>query len=166
MPDPARHPAPGYTLLELLLVVAIVAIVATIVVGGGFLRGDARIGQEGRRLALVLNAWCESAAEADLELGLHLAPRHYAVLLPDPNGWLPGTESVFRPHALPEGQSLRVWLGDESLALADEDDGDPTLYCADPEEAPPLRVELLQGSDRRGAVARHDGSWQWQEGEG
>lgn len=99
----------GFTLLELLVVLAIVAVISGAAVLGMSAIGRDLPRQQAQRLALVWDSLCREAAVDARILGLQLGAREYAAVQPARESlWRPAPGALYGPHQLPEGMRLRI----------------------------------------------------------
>jgi len=100
----------GFTLLELLVVVAIIAIASTALVVNAWPGGAARAGTEARRLAALLEAAQAEARASGQPIAWSPAERSYAFLRRgEDGGWGPFPEpSIFRERQLDGELRLRA----------------------------------------------------------
>ena len=133
MKTPGRHK--GFTLIEILVVVAIVAIVTAAAVLSLSLVGDDRDARtEARRLASLLEVTLDESIMQGREFGIELMSGGYRFVEYDPLTlqWaeLPFDETL-RPRSLPEGVTLELFMENQRVLLDDEA---ATLDTGDEEE--------------------------------
>ncbi len=140
------HSVRGFTLLETLVVVALIAIIAgSVVLSAG--AGTAReLETHAQRLRVVAELVCDKATIEAGFFGLGFAQRAYSGFRFGNNGWEPVRESgPLVAHALPEGYSLR--RGEAPLER--DLPGEPQWICSPAGDSAPLDV----------IVASADGEW-------
>lgn len=120
----------GFTLLELLVVLAIVAVISGAAVIGLGAIGQDTTRQQAQRLALVWDSLCQEAAVDARILGLQLGARSYAAVQPARDSvWRATPGALYAPYELPDGYRLRI-----AGRAADEQPGEqaalvPQLLC-------------------------------------
>ena len=132
--------ARGFTLLEILLVLLIMAIATAMVLPNAFSPPSARLAEEGRHLRQVLQLASEEAQLRGMPLRWTAFAQHYVFEVLDGEGkWRRLSDRVFVSHSLPDGvriQHVRLQDGMSYPGLPPA--GSPT------QEDPPLgRVVLL-----------------------
>lgn len=111
LPAPRPRPARGFTLLEILVVVFIIGVIATLAVLSVDNRAaDDRLEREAQRLDALLGMAGEDAVLFGVELGLQVTRDGYRFLRLDADGWIPVTagDSPLRPRTLDEGVTLHL----------------------------------------------------------
>jgi len=119
---------PGFTLLEILVVVLIVGIVATFaVIGIGGRSIDDRLDIEARRLNELLAFAAEEAVLQGAEYGLRVTTAGYEFvrLNPADGMWTPFDDGVLRPRDLDEPFYLELSVDGRRAAPADPEAIDP-----------------------------------------
>jgi general secretion pathway protein H len=164
--------ASGFTLLEVLVVVVIIGIIASMaVVSTRVLGGDHEMDQEARRLSAVLGQAREEAMLQGRDVGLRVDARGYDFLVYDNRNerWrLADDDLLLRERLLPDGLEARLWIESRELKLPSR--AAPTeLAPATPQvvvlasgDAAPfeLRLERAGTREQRAIVGRVDGSFE------
>ncbi len=124
---PFRRAAAGFTLLELLVVVFIIGIMATMFTLSVGLAGgtDRELRREAERLQTLIGLALEDATFQTRELGLRLYPGRYEFSVfdrgdafnPEDDEWVPLGDDVFREHAVPEVFGLELEIEGRSVNL-------------------------------------------------
>ncbi len=128
-------PAYGFTLLEIMLVLLIMAVVSAVVLPNVFSPPSARLADEGRYLRQVLHLAAEEAQLSSVPMRWSAYANRYMFETPDAEGaWQPMHEKPFTPHDLPKGIHI------ESVQLQD---GLPQLEKTTDEHPPLGRVTLF-----------------------
>lgn len=150
----------GYTLLELIVVVAVIGMMATLLLSGGpAWTGDRAQAREAERLARMLGGWCTLAEAQGIEIGLLLARNGYGFRWQGPAGWMPLSEAAYRDHLWTADWQLGAVLGREALTLPEQLPEAPQLICADRDELPPLAFALSEPEGPRWTVVQEAGRW-------
>lgn len=158
---PLRSASRGYTLLELIVVVAVIGLMATLLLSAGpAWTGDRAQAREAERLARMLEGWCTLAESQGIEIGLLLSTQGYGFRWQGPAGWMPLSEAAYRDHGWTGDWRLGALLGRELLELADELPEQPLLACADRDELPALAFTLVEADGPRWSVIQAEGRWQ------
>ena len=109
---PSAVPAPGFTLLEVLVVLVLVSIITSFVllsVGGG---PQERLAEEAQRLAALIELHQQEAILSGEPRGIRFVRTGYAVLSLDEKGeWRPPVASAtLIQHKVPEEIALGLWV--------------------------------------------------------
>lgn len=120
----------GYTLLEILVVVAVIAILSgALVLSASGAGSERQVEDEARRLALVLQLLCDEAVIEGRFAGLGYGSKVYSGFDLTPQGWQPVERSgPLKAHSLREGLQLTEPGAAEPLAPALPEK--PQLLCA------------------------------------
>jgi prepilin-type N-terminal cleavage/methylation domain-containing protein len=150
----------GYTLLELIVVVAVIGLMATLLIGNApAWTGDRAQSREAERLARMLAGWCTLAEAQGIEIGLLLAQTGYGFRWQGPAGWMPLSEAAYRDHGWTADWRLGVVLDREALTLPEQLPEAPQLICADRDDLPPLTFTLATPEGSRYTVRQDAGRW-------
>jgi type II secretion system protein H len=153
----------GFTLLELLIVLAIVALVCALAIAGfSAAQPTRKLDAEAERLKQVMDLMCEQAESDARVLGLSLARNLYAVMQPpvpvtlaeqadaQPKPWkqLPNRPS-FATRTLPAGMRLALRLGSSQRAvdLGEKLPDQPQIVCAGNLELGEFELQIILGKD-------------------
>jgi len=119
----------GFTLLEIMLVLLIMAVVSAMVLPNVFSPPSARLADEGRYLRQVLHLAAEEAQLSNIPLRWSAYANRYVFEIPDAKGaWQPMHEKPFAVHVLPDGIHIEsVQLQDGLPQPEDTTDKHPSL---------------------------------------
>lgn len=124
----SRRLSGGFSLLELLVVVTLMALITGTAVIGLSAIGQDGPRQQAQRFALVWDALCADAAIDARVLGLVLSDRSYQAVQPGRNGqWMPLPGVLYPEHNLPDG--LRLSLEPAPAPQAADALPTPHLLC-------------------------------------
>lgn len=115
------NPSLGFTLLEILLVVVIVAITTAVAIPNLFSGPREQLRSEARQLLVVLNAARDEAALGGRVIGIAVSAQKIEFFerdLADANRWSPSGRESLQPRAFPPGWSLRVESANDVTRLA------------------------------------------------
>jgi general secretion pathway protein H len=119
-----RRRAPGFTLLEILVVVVIIAVMTTLgVLSMGTLGTDRAMDTELERYADAVEAALEQAQLEGRDYGVRFLPGSYEVYAyaPDRQRWeIVPEDRLYERHELPEGVQLRLEIEGKVLQLGAE----------------------------------------------
>lgn len=157
-----RRASPGFTLLEVLVVLAIVGIIVSFAVIS--IGGDGRLElaeREAKRLAARVDLAGDEAVLRGRELGVRFSDRDYRFLMLETDAWIPlADDPVFAPRPLEAALRLRLRMEDREVALgpAETDAPAPQVLLLSSGERTPFTADFLTevgGSRvRLGAVGR------------
>lgn len=140
-----RHAA-GFTLIEILVVVMIVGIIATLaMLSSGLAGSQAKVPEEARRLARLIELHCEEAVLWGREAGIRIDRGGYAFSVWDGEGWAPADAPQLRPHLLPDGIALAFAAGQPPTEEPDA----PQLVCWSSGELTPFQMVIVADGGRR-----------------
>lgn len=151
-----RRRQPGFTLLELLVVVTIIAILATLVaVAVGALGEDSELDQETERFARVMALAQEQSQLEGRDFGIVLEPLAYEVRAFDGlrGLWaeIPG-DPWFERHELPKGLALTLELEGRLVELERGKEPEtilPQVIAGGSGDVTPYRLSLLRPDAER-----------------
>ncbi len=159
-----RIDARGFTLLEILIVLVIVAVMAGLLVLGFKESPQQRVRREARDLAALINAASDEAVMRGIELGLVIDDAGYQFVYFDPEKkqWQPARERALARHAFAESYTIDFTIDGahvddttrqriEALAARSDDAAlRPTLLIFSSGELTPFRLVL--GAEQGAAV--------------
>lgn len=145
-------PAPraGFTLIEMLVVVAVLAVIVGAVVMSATGMDPRRAGREGERLHLLLQLACEQAELDGREVGLHIGATGYGFSLAARDRWAPFASG----HRLQERHIHGSVLDVPSMALPATPDFEraPQATCWPTGELSPLEIRVVHAGLARARV--------------
>ena len=169
---PGRPLASGFTLLELLVVIVIIGIIASMaVVSTRVLGGDHEMDQEARRLAAVLAQAREEAILQGRDLGLRVDARGYDFLSYDSRNerWeLTSDDPLLRERTLPEGVEAGLLLESRPVPLparaapTEQTPASPQVVVMASGDIVPFEVRLERAGTRelRAVAGRVEGKFE------
>lgn len=155
----ATCPRPGYgfTLLEILVVVAIVAILTGFAVlrlrGAGV--GDV-LDTETRRLAALTGAACEQAILQARPLGLRISAAGYDFRVAGDDAWAPVIDRRFRAREFPDAVDVTLEIEGYRVALRRETEV-PQVICTAAGELTTFALSMEAGGVARRVSGYTDG---------
>lgn len=121
LPQSSRRRARGFTLLEVLVVVVIMAIVTVAtLLSTGLLGDDREIALEAERLAALIDLAGEEALLQGREIGLLVEPDRYRFFVFEglSNRWLPlDNDDLLKVRELPEGGQFQLAVEGREVVL-------------------------------------------------
>lgn len=149
----------GFTLLEVLVAVAIIAVVASVVgIGLSGMGGNRQLRQEAERLQSRLRYACELATLAGRATGFRQRSDGYEFLQLDGEQWRVVTaQAVLAPYRFGTDLTLALYRDGQLLQVDSEaTDSTPQLVCFASGELTPFRAELSAvGADQRYRIEGH-----------
>ncbi len=165
-----RRAARGFTLIELMVVLVIVAAMAGLLVIGGGDNAARQLRREGEGLATLLNLAADEAVMQGIELGLFIDDDGYRFLLLDPDSglWQPVEEKPLQPREFErplqltfelDGERLDAQQRDHLQRLARRGGGEqpPLLLLLSSGEVTPFRLTLRLAEANAEVELRSDG---------
>ena len=157
-----REGCRGFTLIEILVVVVIMAVLAvavTLAVGGG---SERRLQQEAKRFEALVGMASEQAQLSGREIGILLKPDGYAFEVLDGDAWLPAPAGgELRARSWVHGLRTELTRDDRPVALdTGADDVVPQLVCFSSGELTAFTLTLALGDTpaRYRIVGKDDGT--------
>jgi general secretion pathway protein H len=149
-PAAARRASRGFSLIEILVVVAIVgvlALVVTLSIGGST---DRQVRREAERFQALIGQACEQAELSGREIGVFVDTGGYAFRLLAGADWLdlPG-DSPLRPRSWIDGLRIELSREGRPVDLARTTDAAPRLVCFSSGELTPFALTLALGDADR-----------------
>lgn len=118
---PGRAPAAGFTLVELLVVIVIIAVVVSAsTIAVGVLGRDSQVEDESRRFWAVLQQAREEAELQSLDAAVFVASGEYEFLRYDRRraDWMSIVDDrLYAQRKLPEGLRFRLWVDGREVVL-------------------------------------------------
>lgn len=155
----SRRAAGGFTLIEMMVVLVIIASMAGLLVMGFKDSPEQRLRREADDLAALLNVAADEAVMRSMELGLAIDTEGYRFVYFDleKKQWLAVAEKTLGPHLFPDTISVSIALDGERLdeqslerirALSERSDDDrlrPMLLLLSSGEVTPFTLTLGYG---------------------
>lgn len=137
----------GFTLIEVLVALVILATIAGVLVVSLPASDERRLRREAERLSAMLALACEQAELSGREIGIHLAGSGYGFSLADREGWLPyAAGHRFAERAI-EGAELHA--GRQVLPAAVDFDSAPQAVCWPTGELSSMDLRLAHRGQER-----------------
>lgn len=121
-----KLPSRGFTLIEIMVVMVIIAIVGTVTVMSTSSNFSQKVGNEARRLASIIRLAQDEALINSTEVGVILEETKYTFVLYEQGQWLPITdEKMYEEHTLLDGVEMVLQVdGFDGIVLGEERDDD------------------------------------------
>lgn len=164
----ARRRAPGFTLLELLVVLLIIGVMtsfAVLSIGGRTLSD--RLDNEAARLQQLFQLAQDQALFNRTELGFFSDEQRYGFLVPDgEGGWEPHSGSgPLRVRSYGEPFEGVLFVEGQAVAPPDPDALEPSVLILSSGEMTPFRLEIRAPEGTPPAIIRGDGLGRISRGE-
>jgi general secretion pathway protein H len=140
----SRFAAAGFTLIEILVVVAIIAVIAAAALLSVDLAGGERaVESEARRLLELTRLACERAATTGRDYGLQVGGDRYAFSRVQGAAWRVEPEGELRERVLPDGLRLELERVGHAVDTDDEHAREqPAVVCAANGELTPFHARI------------------------
>jgi general secretion pathway protein H len=165
-PTKALSPQRGFSLLELIVVIAMMAVLTGVIVPRLNLGGEGRlVRDETLRLAELMSRATEESVFKTRQLGVRFTDRKYHFLLLDGDGregkWVDHEDKLFRTREWPQDFDVRleiagvtVELDDSELFEIDDKTRPHIMFLSNGEVMPDFKVVVEKGfNDERWEVA-------------
>ena len=155
----ARHPSSGFSLIEILVVVAIIGVLALVVTLSISGSADRQMRREAERFGALMGQACEQAELSGREIGVVVDEGGYAFRLLSGTDWLDFPEDgALRPRRWIDG--LRVELSREGrpVDFVAANDAAPQLVCFSSGERTPFALTLALGDAGRYRISGGEGA--------
>jgi general secretion pathway protein H len=158
----------GFTLLEMLVVVAIIGVfVGVVVLSTDLVSYERRLEQEARRLDTVVSFATDEALLQSQDFGIYICEDsyHFFVFSYEVEDWIPYAIRPFEPRRLDDDMVLNLWLEDRQVILETEAEAfpprlteelteedldefpDPQIVILSSGEVTPFQLEFLRRSE-------------------
>jgi general secretion pathway protein H len=146
-PIPYSRPQTGFTLIEILVVVAIVGVLALALTLSVAASSDRQLEGAAERFSALLGHACEQAELRGRDIGVALGAGGYAFQRLDGETWQAFADnSELRARTWPAGLRIGVTREGRPLELAStEDEAAPQLVCFSSGELTPFVLDLALG---------------------
>lgn len=168
----AKQRTRGFTLLEIMVVIVIVAVIVSLAVISLGDNAGRRLDEEARRVRTLLRLAADEAVLQGHEIGVVITADGYEFQIYDDRTrqWarMPASR-LFRPRKMPDGVRLELFLDDQALVLPvgddeqpdgdDDDSGEPLLpqpqlLLLSSGEITPFELELAMTDVQRKVLVR------------
>ena len=140
----------GFTLIEILVVVAIVGVIALVVTLSVTGSGERQVRREAERFEALVGQACEQAELGGREIGIVVGDGGYAFRLMGGNDWVDfPPESVLRSRQWIGGLSVVLTREGRLVDLGTSSDATPQLVCFSSGERTPFALTLALGDAPR-----------------
>ncbi len=153
------HRRRGFTLIEVLVVIIIVAVLAS-TVALGFLGADREqnLRTEAERLTALIELARVQALSRNEEWGVAVTPQRYTFMVyeADRNRWVAEEGAPFRPRSVPD-VALAVTV--DAIEVPDEEKNGtrPAILILSSGEQTPFKIELIPAWQTRSWIVESDG---------
>jgi general secretion pathway protein H len=140
----------GFTLIEVLVVVAIVGVIALIVTLGVTGNAERQVRREAERFAALVGQACEQAELGGREIGVVVGDGGYRFRLMSGDQWLDfPADGVLRARPWVGGLAVNLLREGHVVDLAPTPDSAPQLVCFSSGERTPFALTLALGDAPR-----------------
>jgi general secretion pathway protein H len=140
----------GFTLIEVLVVVAIVGVIALVVTLSVTGSGERQVRREAERFEALVGQACEQAELGGREIGVVVGDGGYAFRLMAGNDWVDfPADSTLRPRQWIGGLSAVLTRAGRPVDLGRSADATPQLVCFSSGERTPFALTLALGDSPR-----------------
>lgn len=168
MPRPTgwvRRRADGFTLLEIMVVIVIIAVIVGLAVIGLGDNAARSLDEEARRIRTLIRLAADEAVLQGQEIGVAISADKYEFQVYDDRArqWARMQQDrIFRPRSMPDGIRMELFLDDQELVLPVDDPEDdaegllpqPQLLLLSSGEITPFELELTMESADRAVLLR------------
>jgi len=135
----------GFTLIEVLVVVVILAVLASALVLSTASSGERRLEREAEKLRALVAYACEQAELRGREIGVSLNSGGYRFSEFDRDAWVGFSDGELRPRTWLAGTDAMLSRDGHTVEVAAQFPDKPQLLCFSSGELTPFRLELALG---------------------
>ena len=149
----------GFTLIEILVVIVILAVAAAMVTLAVSGVGERRLARDSERLRALIGYACEQAELEGRSIGISLSRSGYAFSRAEGGSWLPEREGTLRTRKWSVAPTAVLTRDGEPVAIGEAYPAKPQLVCFASGELTAFRLELglPDSTSRRRIDGRGDG---------
>lgn len=140
--SPESRCCTGFSLVEILVVIVILAVTATAVTLAVADVGERRLVRDGERLQALIGYACEQAELSGRQIGLSLNREGYRFSRSDRADWLPERDGELRPRKWSINADAQLTRDGQSVDVGAEYPDKPQLVCFSSGELTAFRLEL------------------------
>jgi general secretion pathway protein H len=149
--------ARGFTLIEILVVVAIVGVIALVVTLSITGSAERQTRREAERFEALVGQACEQAELSGREIGILVGDRGYGFRRMSGDAWLDfPPDSILHPRAWIDGLRVELTREGRPVDLGASKESTPQLVCFSSGERTPFALTLALGDAPRFRVSADD----------
>jgi len=145
IPNPESRFPSGFTLIEILVVVAILGVIAAALVLSASGSGERQLQRESEQMRALLAYACEQAELRGREIGVSLNSSGYRFSEFEHDNWIGFGEGEMRPRRWLAGTAASLSRDGHNVEIAAQFPDKPQLLCFSSGELTPFRLDLALG---------------------